>query len=145
VVLLSCNLADCRRQYYSDRLKDLAAVSLALGPNGEAFFIFFDGDRLQGSKIPLDVGPLEYMTGMVQAPLQFFSQDQGQKAAEHVAPDVLVALVVFGKTPLADGANQMLLDFSFDFAVFDDLQVLVFSGFFDACEHGDAFFETPPI
>ena len=125
----------------------IVAVSLALGSNGEAFFIFFNGDRLQGSKIPLDVGPLEYMTGMVQAPLQFFSQDQDQKAAEHVAPDVLVALVVFGKTPLADGANHTLLDFSFsfDFAVLPICRYWYFPDFLTRANMGAPFFETPPI
>jgi hypothetical protein len=35
------------------------------------------------------------VAGIVQAPLQFLAQDQGQEAAEHVAPDVLIALVEY--------------------------------------------------
>ena len=40
-VLLSCDLADRRRQRYSYRLKDLAAVPLALGADGKALTALF--------------------------------------------------------------------------------------------------------
>ena len=63
-----------------------------------------NGDCLQCLEILLDVGPLEYMTGMVQAPFEFFSQDQGQKAAKHMAPDVLVALMAH-RTGLKQGLD----------------------------------------
>ena len=44
------------------------------------------------------------------------------------------------------GGDDALLDFSFFFAVFDDLDLLVFAGFFDACEHGSLLnIDTPKI
>jgi hypothetical protein len=35
------------------------------------------------------------MTNIVKVPFQLFSQDQRQKAAEYVAPDVLITLMVY--------------------------------------------------
>jgi len=35
------------------------------------------------------------MAGVVQAALQFFARNQGQKAAEYVAPDIFVPLMEY--------------------------------------------------
>ena len=50
---------------------------------------------LQRFQILLNVGPLKLMAGIVQTPFQLFSQDQRQKAAKHVAPDIFITLMVY--------------------------------------------------
>jgi len=94
-VAFSGDLTDRWRKSYFHYLKDLAAVSLALTADGKTVTSLFNGNQLQGLEILFDVGPLKYMAGILQASFQFFSQDQRQKAAEHVAPDVLIALMVY--------------------------------------------------
>ena len=48
----------------------------------------------------------------------------------------------FGLHPVqtADGSDNALFYFPFLFTVFDDLKILVFSGFFDACKQGSLLF-----
>lgn len=49
-----------------------------------------------------------------------------------------VSYPAFGLHPIqtADGSDNALFYFPFLFTVFDDLKILVFSGFFDACKQG---------
>ena len=56
----------------------------------------FDNCLLKSLEILFDVCPLKYMTGIVQAPFQFFPKNERQEAAKYMAPDVLVTLVVYG-------------------------------------------------
>jgi len=46
--------------------------------------------------------------------------------------------LVLQSVQAADGADDSLHDFAFDLTIFDDLEVLVVAGLFDACEHGSS-------
>ena len=92
---LSYDFTDCRRKCNLYRLKDITAVSPAPTADNKTFTSLFNGNQLQSLDILFNVGPLKNMAGIVQSPFQFFSQDQRQKAAEHVAPDILIALMVY--------------------------------------------------
>jgi hypothetical protein len=74
------------RNRNADGLENLATGAQTLAANGEAPVVFFDHRLLQGVKILLDVGPLENVAGFFQSAVQLFSEQQRQKAAEHMSP-----------------------------------------------------------
>ncbi len=85
-LVVSCNFTDRRRQCNLYGLKDLSGISLALCTDSKAFISFFNSNQLKDFGVLFDVGLFKHMTGIVEAPFQFFSQDQRLKAAKHVAP-----------------------------------------------------------
>ena len=48
---------------------------------------------MKGFQVLFDIGPLETMARLVKKALQLFSQDQSQKATEHVAPNGFIPLM----------------------------------------------------
>jgi hypothetical protein len=92
-------------------LKHLAADSLALGADGRPLAFFLDGNLLQGFEIPLDVRPLKTIAGGLDTPVQFLFEDKDEKAAEHMAANGLVPLVI-DRAGLKDrlGVPKDLLD-----------------------------------
>src|SRR5271169_1552906 len=99
---LAGEIAYGRRDSYPNGLKHLAADSLALGTDGELFAVFLNGNLLQGFEILFDVRPLEAVAVSLNPPVQFFFEDQSQKAAEHVAANRLIALMKH-RTGLKEG------------------------------------------
>jgi len=82
---------------YTDGLENLATGAQTLAANGDAApAVFLDHRLLQGPKILLDIGPLENVAGFFQSAVQLFSEQQRQKAAEHISSDGLIPLVEDG-------------------------------------------------
>ena len=48
---------------------------------------FFKLDFLKGFEVLPDVNPFNYKAGVIQTPIKFFSEDQCQEAAKHMASD----------------------------------------------------------
>jgi hypothetical protein len=76
---------DIRGQGNASCLKYLTAGSGAGGANSKTFSIFLNSHHLQGREVTLDICPLELMPSRFQAPVKFFAQDEGQKAAENMS------------------------------------------------------------
>jgi hypothetical protein len=69
---------------------------LASASDQKSFAILFDGHLLQRFEILFDLVPFEVMAVCFQTTIEFFTKNQSQKTAEHVAPDCIVALVEDG-------------------------------------------------
>lgn len=88
------DLTDGRRQTHADSLEDFAAGPLALTPYGYPFAIFYDHGLLKGFEILFDVRPFEVMPGGVQPAVELLFENQGQKAAEHMAANRVIPLMI---------------------------------------------------
>jgi hypothetical protein len=77
-------------------LKDLTAGPFAFTSDNEGFTLFLYDNLLKRFQILFDVCPFKTMARLIQTVIQFFSQNKGQKAAEHMASDGLVTLVKDG-------------------------------------------------
>ncbi len=66
-----------RRHGDADCLKHLAADSPAFGPDSKSLPAFFHGDHLEGLEILPDIGPLEVVSGSLDASEQFLSRQDG--------------------------------------------------------------------
>jgi len=82
-ILLICELAGDLahgwRDSNPDRLKHLAAGSLALGADGEPLALLRNGNLLQGFEVLLDLRPLKAVASSLDTPIQFFLEDKSEK------------------------------------------------------------------
>ena len=67
--------------------------------DSQSFAIVLDDDLLKSLEILFDVGPLETDTASFKFSLQLLPEDQGEKAAERLSTDGIVALRVLGGLP----------------------------------------------
>ncbi len=63
------NFTDGRGHCNADSLEHLATGSLALGPDGELFAVFIEGNLLEGFEVLLDIRPLEAVARSFEAPV----------------------------------------------------------------------------
>jgi hypothetical protein len=82
------------RQGDANCLEQLAGGACGRGTQQEALAILLEGDFLQPVEIAQDVVPLGGDVVAAQPIFEFFSEQQGEKGAEHMAADGHVAAVV---------------------------------------------------
>jgi hypothetical protein len=77
-------------------LKYFSADALGFSADGKAFAVFFNLYLLERFEVLLDVRPLKSVLIIGQALIEFFSKDQGKKAAKHMACNIRIILMVNG-------------------------------------------------
>jgi hypothetical protein len=77
-------------------LKDLTAGPFAFTSDSQGLAILFYDDLLKRFQVLFDVRPFQTVAPLIKTSIQFFLQNKGKKAAEHMAPNGLVTLMVNG-------------------------------------------------
>jgi hypothetical protein len=78
------------------RLKHLPTRPDTCSTDNKTPTVFLDSHFLQRLEVSLDVRPFELMSGRIQAPIQFLSQNKGQETAENMTTDGLVPFMENG-------------------------------------------------
>src|SRR6056297_3376611 len=90
------HFTNSRRHCDANRLEHFATHALCPAADRHAAAIFLYSGLLKRFQILLYLRPLEHVACLFQIALQLLSQDQGEKTAEHVTPDRIIALVKNG-------------------------------------------------
>ena len=72
------DLAHGWRECNPDRLKHLAAGSLALGADGEPLAFLLNSNLLQGFEVLLDLRPLKAVASSLDTPIQLLLEDKSE-------------------------------------------------------------------